>query len=88
MNLTKCHKQAIVPNALTPLTTSQRIALEWHLSDYDRSRTFEYILDDVYNDRDTVTVWEPLSGQPGFQVAEWIECLESVVADAVKEATL
>jgi len=75
-------------NVLTPLTPAQRIALDWHLTTYDPSRTFEYICDQIENEDTSILVWELMEGYPANQLVELIECLAAEVQDALnKEKT-
>ncbi len=75
-------------SVLTPLTPAQRVALDWHLTAYDPSRTFDYICEQLRTEDKNVTVWEFLEGYPAEMLIDLIETLAAGIQDAVnKEKT-
>jgi hypothetical protein len=67
------------------LKKSQIIALEFCLSDFDRSMSYEQVLDAITNAENSVTIWEPFQYYDKDNVIEFIENLKYNIENNFKK---
>ncbi len=72
-------------NVLTPLTPAQRVALDWHLTEYDHSRTFEYICEQIQTQSPDIMIWEFMESYPAELLIDLIETLAAEIQDAINK---
>jgi hypothetical protein len=63
---------------------AQTIAIEHFLSDFDRSMSYEKVLEAIENEDDSITVWEPFEYHDPSDVVDLITSLEYSIKDAFK----
>jgi len=68
------------------LLPSEKIAIEFILSDYPKKNDFETILEKVSEDHKDILIWEPFERMETSEVADYIEDLDSAINDAINKA--
>jgi vacuolar-type H+-ATPase subunit H len=68
------------------LLPSEKIAIEFILSDYPKKNDFDTILEKVSEDHKDILIWEPFERMETSEVADYIEDLDSQINDAINEA--
>jgi hypothetical protein len=68
------------------LLPSEKIAIEFVLSDYPKKDDFDTIIDKVSEDHKDILIWEPFERMETSEVAGYIESLDLQIDDAINEA--
>ena len=66
------------------LTPAQRLALDWHLVDYDKTRTLDHICAQITEEDPSIKIWELMKGYTPPILVMMIEALASEAQDMLK----
>ena len=68
------------------LLPSEKIAVEFVLSDYSNKDNFDTILEKVSEDHEDILIWEPFERMNTSEVADQIDNLEWMIYDTINKA--
>ena len=71
------------------LTIAQRVALDWHLTEYDKSLAFDCLCDQLTNPKnyeEPPVVWQMFEGTEPSELIEFIETLAAEIQGAINES--